>query len=90
MYVKDMFCIEHLHQKERKSIMENICRMIAREYGTTPQEVHREIMNAISAAKYSDSKIARKHWDKLCSENASPSPEEVLVYLCKMVNKKLT
>lgn len=70
--------------------METIWKTVATEFGTTPQEVREEICKAIAIAKCSDDPHARSHWDKLCEQNPTPSPEEVLLYLCTLAKQALT
>lgn len=69
--------------------METVWEMVAKEYGTTPQEVREEIARAIAIAKFSDDSNARMHWDKLCENTPTPTPEEVLTYLCMLVQEQL-
>lgn len=75
--------------EERKNIMEMLWEMVAKEYGTTPQEVREEIARVIAIAKFSDDTGARNHWDKLCENTPTPAPEELLTYLFMLVQKQL-
>ncbi|MBR6618527.1 MAG: hypothetical protein IKL00_11735 [Oscillospiraceae bacterium] len=70
--------------------MERIMSQVAMQYGTTPQEVQKEILKALTIAMYSDDSTACNHWDKLFIGNRRPTTEEVLTYMCKLVKERLT
>ena len=61
--------------------VKNIIRRIATENGVTPEEVEKEMMDAIRIGMSSTDPNVQAHWKKMSPNGSEPTLEEVLTYL---------
>ncbi len=59
----------------------NIIRQIAKQNRVTPEEVKRDIKEAIRVGMTSPDPIVRAHWKKISPTGKEPTINEVLSYL---------
>lgn len=66
---------------------EEILRQIAKENGTTPENVRLEMQLAIDQAFGHHSPDAQPLWDRLSPNSDKPTPEEFVLQLAMMLDK---
>lgn len=66
---------------------EEIIAKIARENGTTPENVLREMQLAIDHAYDHHDKEAQKLWDMMSFKSDRPTPEEFIFQVAMMLDK---
>lgn len=68
---------------------EEIIAKIARENGTTPENVLREMQLAIDHAYDHHDKEAQKLWDMMSFKSDRPTPEEFIFQVAMMLDRAL-
>ena len=66
---------------------EKIFKKIAKENGTTPEDVRLEMQQAIDAAYAQKDTSVQSPWDALMFESGKPTPEEFILQLAMMLDK---
>lgn len=67
----------------------DIYRRIAEEHNTTPEEVRKEMQEAILAGFHSTEPEIQKKWDSIPFQGEEPTPEEVITYLAAYIKSQL-
>lgn len=67
---------------------EEILELIAKEDGTTPENVRLEMQRAIDEAYGHHDADAQPLWDRITSDGDKPTPEEFILQLAMMLDKK--
>jgi hypothetical protein len=68
--------------------IKNIIRRIATENGVTPEEVEKEMMNAIRIGMSSTDPNVQAHWKRMSPSGTEPTINEVLTYLVSETVKR--
>lgn len=66
---------------------EEAIKQIAERDGVSISEVRKEIQFAIDEGMKSTDKSVQAYWSKIPCRGAKPTPEEVITYIAKSVNK---
>lgn len=66
---------------------EEILKKIAKENGTTPENVRLEMQQAIDAAYAQKDTSVQSPWDALMFESGKPTPEEFILQLAMLLDK---
>ncbi len=70
--------------------MKNVLDVVAREYGTTPQDAKCEIMKAVAIGMQSDDAAVQEQWKRFDVQNEEPTLEDVLKYIRMLVLERVT
>ena len=58
----------------------NIFQLVAKQHGVTPEEVEREIKEAIRIGMTSSDPLVQARWEKIYGRGEEPSVERFLAY----------
>lgn len=66
-----------------------IIAQIARQHGTTPAEVEKEMLDAIRKAMASPDPRAREMWRQIAPDGKTPSVDRFLEYCTGQIRKRM-
>lgn len=65
----------------RKKYFNQIINQVAQQYNVTPEEVRRDMAEAIDAGWNDPDPITHSHWVKMRADGKKPTVEDFLLYL---------